>query len=325
MLHSRCFPRLVSIALLAFTAGCERSVAPPIPASAPTRQSSASLRITDGLGRSIELAQPAERIVSLAPSCTEILFAIGAGEHVVGVTSFADYPPEARQREQVGGMTRETINVEKILGLQPDLIFAAGTLQRDLIEDLIQLELCVVAFEPHSIQDILSDIRTAGILTGRSAAAQQVIRRLSDELAYLDTCVEQIPSSERPTVFYEVWERPLRTVSSSSYLGELITRAGGQNVFADLREPYPLVSEEAVVKLSPEVILAPAHPQASAAQFRSRPAWRSVAAVERGQIVFLDENLVSRPGPRVAGALRAIAQALHGPDFAQAPEKELAE
>src|SRR5690606_33371802 len=233
------------------------------------------------------------------------------GEQVVGVTSFDDYPPEAKQRTHVGGMTRESLNIEKILGLQPDLVFVAGTLQYNLIDDLAALGLNVVAFEPRNVPDILRDIQAAGRLTGREVEAARVVQQIQDELARITARIEQIPEKARPAVFYEVWHRPLRTASSASDLGQLVELAGGRNLFGQLAEAYPLVSEEAVVERRPEVILAPRHPEANIEQFLARPAWQNVPAVKNGRICFLDENLVSRPGPRVAEAIEQIAACLH--------------
>jgi iron complex transport system substrate-binding protein len=275
------------------------------------------ITIRDGLDREVSVPPPKNirRIISLAPACTEILFAIGAGDEVVAVTTFDNYPPEATTREKIGGFSRETISLERIVHFQPDVIFSSGSLQRELIADLERLELVVVALEPKSLDGVMDAVRLAGRITGHDEQADEVAKRIQTSADDVARVLATIPPSQRPRVFYQVWDQPLRTAGSRSYLGHLIELSGGQNIFQDLTEAYPLVSEETVVKRDPQVILAPAHEGTTRQSISERAGWDSVEAVRSGRVYLLDEDLISRPGPRVAQALRTIAQALYPEHF----------
>jgi iron complex transport system substrate-binding protein len=316
-------PHLVNLILASLLlGGCSRADSGHDDGTTTGSSDSLTQTYVDDLERTVRVPREVERIVSLAPACTETLFAVGAGEKVVGVTSFSNFPPEALSVTQVGGLTRETVSLERILQLRPDVVFAAGTLQYELIQDLTQLGLAVIAFEPHDIDGIVANLRLAGEITGTSAQAVDVIADLQRQVEEVVRRVDSIPDEERPAVFYEVWHRPLRTASAASYLGQLVHIAGGRNLFHDLSEPYPLVSEEAVVQRNPEVILAPLTPASDLDEFLRRPGWRNITAVREKQIRFLDEDLVSRPGPRVAQGLWAIGAALHPDRFSDsAPAK----
>jgi iron complex transport system substrate-binding protein len=310
---------LLTLSLLLVSPGCRQSTTHSDHVS--PGGNGKLLEVVDDLGRTVQVPQPVRRIVTLAPACTEVLFAVGAGEEVVGVTSFSNYPPEAQSRTQVGGLTRETMSMERVLELRPDVIFAAGTLQYSLIQDLTALGLAVVAFEPHDIAGIIDNLQLAGEITGNKDRAAEVAAEIERDVDQVIRQIAKIPAKDRPAVFYEVWHRPLRTAGPSSYLGQLVELAGGRNIFDDLSEAYPLVSEEAVVQRNPEVILGPQTPASDISEFQRRSGWQSMAAIRAGRIHFLDEDLVSRPGPRVALGLKAIAAALHPDRFASELQK----
>jgi iron complex transport system substrate-binding protein len=312
---------LVVLTSLLILLGCQNSEIASQGDRAQSRSSSVEEQeFVDDLQRHVLIPQPVRRIVSLAPSCTETLFAVGAGDAVVGVTTFSNYPPKAKSITQVGGLTRETVSIEKILELRPDVVFAAGTLQYDLILDLTEMGLAVVAFEPQDIDGIVANLHLAGAITGNLERAAEVATELERDIEKIAERVRDLRDEDRPPVFYEVWHRPLRTASSSSYLGQLIRLAGGRNIFDDFSDAYPLVSEEAVVQRNPHIILGPKTAMSDLDEFLRRPGWQSTTAIRNRQVHFLDEDLVSRPGPRVALGLLAIAQALHPdrfPDDAQ--------
>jgi len=278
--------------------------------------------LRDDLDREVRIPQPIERIISLAPACTETLFAIGAGPQVVAVTTFDNYPPEAAQKEKIGGFSRETVSLEKIVGLKPDLIFSSGSLQRDLIEDLERLGLVVFALEPNSYDDVGRAVKEAGEITGHSQQAKEVAEQLRASSDEIRQKIATIPADARPRVFYQVWDKPLRSASAKSFLGQLIDAAGGKNIFAAERDPYPLVNEEAVIQRDPQIILSPAHEGTEMHSFTERKAWSTITAVREQRIFFLNEDVISRPGPRIGEALRIIAKALHPSLFQEPTEPE---
>jgi iron complex transport system substrate-binding protein len=293
-----------------------RSETPSSVTAAPLDEKTTGwIEIEDGLGRRVKVPQPVQRVISLAPACTETLFAVGAAEQVVAVTSFDNYPPEVAGRTRIGGFSRETISIETIVGLQPDVIFSSGSLQVDLIEDLENLGLTVVALEPQTYDGVMDAVRLAGIITGHSSRAEEIAATLQREGDEVRRVIDAIPRNERPRVYYEVWDNPMRTAGSSSFLGHLVELAGGRNIFDDLDSAYPLVSEELVLHRDPQVILAPANPNVAADAIAVRRGWGTVTAVRDGRIFRLDEDLVSRPGPRIGQALQTIARALYPERF----------
>jgi len=291
---------------------------PPTPTPPPPTSTPAAfpITVTDGLGREVTVPAPPQRIISLAPSNTEILFAIGAGDQVVGVTEFCNYPPEAQTREKIGGFSAKTISVEKIVALEPDLVFSVGEIQQPVIEALEQVGIPVVALAARTFDEVYADIQLAGRLTGHPEEAAQVVAQMKQRVAAVQEKVAAIPPEERLTVFWEVWDEPLITAGPGTFIGQMIEMAGGVNIFADVTEDWPQVSVEEVVKRNPAVILGPdTHAdKLTPEQIAQRPGWDQIEAVRNGRIHLINGDITSRPGPRLADALEAIAQALY-PDL----------
>lgn len=274
--------------------------------------------LTDDLGQEVTISAQPERIVSLAPSNTEILFAVGAGDQIVGVTEYCNYPPEAQEREKIGGFSAKTISVEKIVSLEPDVVFSAGAIQQPVIEALGQAGIPVFAFDPEGVEGVYENIKLAGRLTGHADEAANVVSEMKERIGAVTEKTQAIPEDERPTVFYEVWHEPLMTAGPTTFIGRLIELAGGKNIFADVIEEYPQVSAETIVQQNPDVILGPdSHgEQLTPEKIEARPGWADIAAVQAGRIYLIDGDIVSRPGPRLADALETIARDLH-PDLFQ--------
>jgi iron complex transport system substrate-binding protein len=270
--------------------------------------------LEDDLGREVKLAARPERIISLAPSNTEVLFAVGAGPQVVGLTEYCNYPPEAQQgREIVGGFSADSLSVEKIVALKPDLVFAAGAVQQQVSDALQAAGIPVFNFDPKDFAGIYADIRTAGALTGNVAQAEQVAADMQARVDKVTATAADIPQDQRVKVFYEVWDEPLMTAGPSTFIGQLIEMAGGANIFADVQEQYPTVSSEAVVARAPQVIVGPSsHGEGlSVERISGRPGWAGLQAVKDGRIVIVDGDSVSRSGPRLTDALEAVARGLY--------------
>jgi len=275
------------------------------------------LHLTDALGRRVILKALPQRIVSLAPSNTERLFAIGAWNTVVGVTTVDTYPPEAASVRKVGGFVPKSISIETIVSLQPDLVLAAGELQRATIEALERVGITVVALEdPNNFDEVYMAITLTGQMTGHLAEARQVVQAMQARMDRVLRKVATIPPASRVAVFYEVYDQPLMTAGQATIIGQMLEMAGGINVFADLQGRYPQVSAEEVVKRNPTCILGLKGHKTSLTptQIRQRPGWDRILAVQRNCIHLLDDDTVARPGPRLAEALEAIAKSLH-PDL----------
>ncbi|WP_309492925.1 cobalamin-binding protein [Candidatus Hecatella orcuttiae] len=284
-------------------------------------QPSGPVTVTDDLGRTVTLTSyPPERIVSLAPSTTEILFALGLGDKVVGVDTYSDYPPEAADIEpKVGGFAN--INIEVVVGLEPDLVLATGGVQEKFVERLEELGITVIALSPQDMEDILNDIILVGEATGREEAAEKLVEELRQRIAAITEKTEAIPREERPKVYYEVWHDPLMSAGPGSFAHSLIELAGGVNIFEDAATKYPEVSLETVLSRNPDVIIitppdAPM-PGVSPEELKARPGWSEIEAVKNDRIYQIHPDLLSRPGPRIVNGLEALAKAIHPELFEQ--------
>ena len=262
----------------------------------------------DDLSRKIYLAKPPARVVSLAPSITEILFAIGLADRIVGVTQFCDYPPEARAKPKVGYAQP---NLESLLALKPDLVLAPREFMRvDLISRLEQLKISVFILEAKTIEDIASHIQLLGRMLGASDSADRVAMDLRRRLADVKALTERL---HKPRVLYVLNTEPFITVGPGSFVHHVIVAAGGINVAENAGSPYPRLSMEAVIKQDPEVILFPVGSvegiPASEQQLWRR--WSALSAVKREQFYEISSDLLNRPGPRILEGMEKLARILH--------------
>jgi len=283
----------------------------------PTTSAGFPLVVTDGLGREVNIAAAPGRIVSLAPSNTEILFAVGAGAGVIGVTKYCNYPAEAQSREQIGGFSAKTISVEKIVALKPDVVVAGDESHQPVIDALVDLNIPVIALKAATFEDVYRNVELVGQITGHDEQAREVVAGMRQRVDAVAAKVAGIPQAERPSVFWEVFDEPLMTAGPSTFIGQMIDLAGGVNVFADVTEEYPEVSAEEVVQRNPAVIMGPdSHADKLTPELiAQRPGWQGIAATQAGRIVLIDGDIASRPGPRLPEALEAIAAGLHPEAF----------
>lgn len=263
--------------------------------------------LEDDSGVRVALAAPARRIVSLAPSNTESLFAMGAGELIVGATRFDDFPAEALAIPRVGGFA--DVDIERVLRLEPDLVLAAG-FQSGVVRRLRNLGLTVFVVEPRDTIEVLDRLQIFGRLVGRLEEARVLEANLRQRVGAVEERVRAI--DERPRVFYML-SRDLFTVGPGSFAHDLIERGGGKNIAADATIPYPQMSDEAVIARNPEVIFVGGHESAvDLEELRRRPGWARVSAVASGRVVVLeDTDIMSRPGPRIVDALEIMLRAMH--------------
>ena len=260
------------------------------------------LRVVDALGRRVTLPAPPRRIVSVAPSLTEILFALGLDTRIVGVSSADDYPEaKVAAKPKVGGVV---LDVERILSLRPDLVVGVASLQRGQLERLIAMKLPVMAVDAATLPGLYAQIELIGRLTGAPGAAGKLLAAMRTKEQVVATAVAGRP---RRQVYVELWGEPLMTAGAGTFISDLITRGGGVNVFADV-SGWPQVSEEAVIRRNPEVIVV-TYPQGRRAL--TRRGWEQVAAVRAGRVGEVHASLISRPGPRIVDGLRALAAIIH--------------
>lgn len=292
----------------------------PVPAVVSTTVSAtavAPISVTDDLGRTLTLDAVPRRIVSLAPSVTEILFAIGAGPRVVGNTRFCNYPPEAADLPEIGGFSVSSISIEAIVGLEPDLVIAGTARQLPVVEQLEQLGVPAVVLAPASVDAVYASILQVGVLTGTSDEARQVVVTMQERIAAVANVVATIPETERPTVYWEVFNDPLTTTGPNTFIGQMIVLIGATNIFADASEDYPAISSETVFERNPQVILGPESQGdlLTAEALSERPGWADIQAVRDGRVYTLDGDIISRPGPRLADAIELLAAMLYPEAF----------
>lgn len=263
----------------------------------------ASITVTDDSGRTVTVAQPARRVIALAPHITEQLYAIGAGERIVGTTDHADHPPAAQQIPRVA--RAHSIDLERVAALQPDLIVVWGSgFPPTLLEALRRLGPPVYVNEPGALDSIASSMQRLGKLTA-GPQAEEAARAFRQRIA---TLRERHAGRPPVRVFYQVWQQPLMTLSGRHVLTEAIALCGGRNVFADLAPVAPQVSIEAVLAADPQLI-ATAEPDARASG--ALDPWRrhaALSATRLGQFATLDANTLNRHSPRMAEAIGTLCE-----------------
>jgi iron complex transport system substrate-binding protein len=272
----------------------------------------ASRTFVDDLSRKVYLAKAPARVLSLAPSITEILFAIGLADRIVGVTEFCDYPPEARAKPKVGYAQP---NLESLVAFQPDLVLSPRDFMRaDLISKLEQLKIPVFILEAKTIEDIASHIQLLGRMLGASDAADQVAMDLRRRLAALKARTEPL---RKPRVLYVLNSQPLITVGPGSFVHHVIVSAGGTNVAEHAASDYPRLSMEEVIKQDPEVILFPVGSLEgiSTSEQQTWRRWSTLSAVKREQFHQIPSDLLNRPGPRIVEGMEKLARILHPDAF----------
>ena len=279
------------------------------PAAAPV-----GITVTDGLGRVIKLTGPAQRIVSMAPSNTEILYAIGAGKQVVGRDDISDYPADVKTLPSVGGLDK--FNAEQLVALKPDLVLMAEINGPEQAKKLEDLGLTVYyLMNPKTIEDMYANLNTVASLTGHEKDTVALVETLKTRVAAVDEKIKTVTA--KPVVFYELDSSdPAKpyTVGPGTFVDQLIVRAGGLDLttVAGIKDAYPQVSVEQIVTTDPDmIILGDSMWGTSVESVGQRPGWEKLKAVA-GQHVFpFDDNLVSRPGPRLVDGLEALAKLIH--------------
>ncbi|MBM3450705.1 MAG: hypothetical protein FJX78_06950 [Armatimonadetes bacterium] len=270
-------------------------------AAVPAERFAVPLVVTDAAGVTHRFVAPPRRVVSIAPSVTEMLYAVGAEDQVVGVSAADDHPTRVRDKPRVGGFQ---VDDERVAAQRPDLVIGVLGLQADVLARLRRAGHRVFAVDGRSLEATAAAIQVVGRVMGRPEAAARIAAGLRAQVAAVRARVAPKPI---PAVYVEVWDQPFLTVGRDTLLDDLIRIAGGRNVFADVRG-WPQVAEEEIVRRSPDVVLLLGK---TAARVRARAAWRSVPALKNGRVYELDASLVTRPGPRLGEGAEHVARLLY--------------
>lgn len=269
------------------------------------------ITVADDLGRQVTIKAQPERIVSMAPSNTEILFYLGLGSRVVGDTKYCDYPEAAKSVEKIGGFKDPSL--EKIVSLKPDLVLATG-MHAQMIKSLEDAGLTVMVLDRKNVQAIVDSMQLIAKVAG---VGDQVAGLTKDLQARVDAITQKtaaIPDNQKPTVYYELWYEPLMSVGKETLIGQVITLAGGQNIAADSQGDYPQLSEEIIIARNPQIMLNSYGHDAkivTPAEIAARKGWSDLAFVKSGQIHTVESDCLTIAGPRIVDGLEQVAKYLH--------------
>ncbi|HPD10165.1 MAG TPA: cobalamin-binding protein [Methanoregulaceae archaeon] len=271
-----------------------------------------AVALTDDMGTAVIINGTPQRIISLSPSNTEILYALGLGDRIIGVTEYCNYPPEALEKPKIGGYN--TVNIEKVIALKPDLILASYGNGEEILENLRMLGYPVVALHPRTLADVLDNIR----LVGKAAGAEANAAALAGGLEQRINAVEERAgmASERPTVAHVIWNDPIYVSGKGTFQDELIMKAGGENAFPGV-EGWKNIGIEDFIHADPDVLIVNAGSgmgggeDAIARFFRNEPRFAGVTAIKENRISIVDSDTVDRAGPRIVDALEMFAAAIH--------------
>jgi iron complex transport system substrate-binding protein len=269
-------------------------------------QALAAITVQDDAGQTVTLSRPAQRVVTLAPHVTELVFAAGGGARIVGTVSYSDFPPAAKSIPLIGD--NRQVDIERVIALKPDLIvvWLHGNAERQT-DQLRQLGIPLFYSEPRQLDDIADNIQRIGRLLGTDQTAQAAATELRRKLAKLKAQYQNRPPVR---MFYQVWDKPLYTLNGRHIVSDAMRLCGGENIFASMAVTAPNVSIEAVLQQDPEAILSGDQRNQSSGGVKLWQPYSTMTAVRRGNLFSLDGDLLSRAGPRMIDGAAALCEKL---------------
>ncbi|MCJ7654557.1 MAG: cobalamin-binding protein [Dehalococcoidia bacterium] len=279
------------------------------------------LTVVDDLGRTVKIEKLPQRIISLAPSNTEIIYALELEDRLVGTTDYCDYPEAAKYKPRVAGYVNP--DLEKVVSQQPDLIIAEAIHENTVLPALEKLGLTVIIMSASSLDVVLDDIKLIGEITGKSKAATKLVDDLTKRIQAVTTKTSGLPPEQRPRVLYAVWYDPIWTMGSETFIDDLIWKAGGANIFSKDFEKSHVVSLESIISKNPQVIIVSGMGTTGDLIYNNimkETRLRGVDAMRDSRVYKIsDANLIERPGPRVIDGLEEMAKLIH-PEIFGMPE-----
>ena len=283
-------------------------------AGRPARENATATReITDDAGRRVSLPERVDRVISLAPNLTEIVFAVGAGDRLVGNTTYCDYPAEAKPIAKVGDSLQPSL--ERIIALRPQVVLISTASQLEVFtQQLRNQNIAAFVTDPHNLEDVFRSIEQIGQILGQTEQANLLVKKLRERTS----AVEKLVQDAKPVrVFYQASEEPLYTVGRDAYITDMIRRAGAVSVTADVPGAWPRYSKESALAAKPEAIILPTGGSMGAANSSVTDALRNSPAALAGRVYKIDGDYLARPGPRLIDGFEAMARALHPEAFKQ--------
>ncbi|MED4271926.1 ABC transporter substrate-binding protein [Geobacillus stearothermophilus] len=300
---------LLAAVLVGCSSGANSNAQPAKKEEPKTEQAAFPVTVKDGLGEDVTIKAEPKKIVSLIPSNTEIAYALGLGDKIVGVSDFDNYPEDVKTKTKIGGME---FNVEKIISLKPDLVLAHASSAHNSRDGLKQLKdagiTVLVVNDAKSFDDVYASIDLIGKATGTTDKAKQVIDEMKEKLAKIKEKAKQIPADKQANVWIEVSPPPqIYTAGKGTFMDEMLQVISAKNVAGSL-EGWPMVTEEKAVAYKPDVIITT---YGGAKQVFARAAWKDVPAVKNKRVYDVNTDLVSRPGPRLVEGVEELAKAVY--------------
>lgn len=302
----RIFAIVTFIFVLSITAGCSQKTSN----NKTDDINKDGILIIDNAGREIRIDGQPQRIISLSPSNTEILYALGIDDKIVGVTEYCDYPEQAKAIEKIGGFANP--NIEKIVSHNPDLVIA-NDIHQEAVEDLERLGFPVIILCPKNIYDMLENIKLLGKALGREGYADELVESLNGRIEAVQEKVSAIPEAEKPKVYYEIWHEPLMTAGPGTFIDDLLTLAGGINIARETKTTFPEISLELIIQKAPDIFIYSHHGDSHIGleEIYARHNWQDVPAIKNKQVYVIDSNIVQRATPRLVDGLEEITKILH--------------
>ncbi len=264
------------------------------------------ITVTDSAGNTVTLQQPAKRIVSLAPANTEIAYAVGAGSKMVAGTTYDDYPAAAKSLPKAGDFSNPS--VEKIASFNPDLVLITGGVQAPLRAKLTKLGMNVYIIDPTTYAGVMTDIANVGKLAGTSAEAQKVVDSMKQAQADVQA---KVGAAAKKSVFVEIYSKPLMTAGTGTFVSDMVGKAGGTNLGDSAGAGFPNFSSEVLLKDDPAVYIADSGSMSKPGDLSTRPGFSALTAVKDGHVYVIQDDLIARPGPRLALGLQQLAKMIH--------------
>jgi iron complex transport system substrate-binding protein len=261
---------------------------------------------TVSTGSAEDKAYP-KRIISLTPASTEILFALGLDNRIIAVSSYCQWPKQAKLKQKIGSFSNP--NIEKIIRLKPDLVLVTGMEQKNLQIILASLGIDYISVDPKNIDELINTIEQIGVITGAMQRAADINSNIKKTVGRIDIWVSKVDIPERPSVYVEIWHDPIMSPGKNSFLDDMIEKAGGINITSDLKRAYSRIDPEQIIYRNPEkIVLAYMKPDTWIKEnFAIRPGWLGIKAVKTGNIYSgIDPDIILRPGPRAAEGLMEL-------------------
>jgi len=272
-----------------------------------------SREITDDAGRRVALPQRVDRVISLAPNLTEVVFAVGAGDRLVGRTSYCDYPPEAKAVPEVGDTLHPSL--ERIISLKPQLVLISTASQLEVFTQQLQNQnIAVFVTDPHDLEGVFRSIEQIGQILGHDEQARLLVQKLRERTNAVEEAVKQ---KQPVRIFYQLSAEPLYTAGHDAFVTDLMRRAGAISVTADVPGAWPKYSNESALAAKPEAIILPTGGSMGTGNSTVAEALRQSPAVREGRVYKINDDHLVRPGPRAVDGLEEMARALHPDAFKQ--------